>query len=153
MKTACFKCEAPHSYRPLSSPWEQKRRIEVDLVVLRATGALGSADLEAVLEAAVDFTEVGHSAGTGGLASLGLLAPVELASLSSGVSAVRASRLLDVVGAAATTAAQSVSLVVALAEAGGTLRYIRCQFANFSRGFGSTAADVLILNYGNWRFR
>jgi hypothetical protein len=52
-------------------------------------------------------------------------------------------------GLLTTTAAQSVSLVVALAEAGGTLRYIRCQFANFSRGFGSTAADVLILNYGN----
>jgi hypothetical protein len=100
MKTACFKCEAPHSYRPLSSPWEQKRRIEVDLVVLRATGALGSADLEAVLEAAVDFTEVGHSSNHA-LKEKDVGVIRTLASLSSGVSAVRASRLLDVVGAAA----------------------------------------------------
>jgi hypothetical protein len=96
-------------------------------VVLGTTGALGSADLEAVLEATVDFLEVAHSAGTGGLATLGLLAPVELAGLSGGVTAVGAGRLLDVEGAAATTPAQGVSLVVALAEAGGTLRCNRCQ--------------------------
>ena len=46
-------------------------------MVLRATGTLGSADLEAILEAAVDVPEVGGAAGTGGLASLGLLTPVD----------------------------------------------------------------------------
>lgn len=46
-------------------------------MVLRATGALGSADLETVLEAAVDVPKVRGSAGTGGLSSLGLLAPVD----------------------------------------------------------------------------
>ncbi len=46
-------------------------------MVLRATGALGSADLEAVLEAAVDVPKVRGSAGSGGLSSLGLLAPVD----------------------------------------------------------------------------
>lgn len=64
----------------LSSPGERKRDIGNDLVGLRATGALGSADLESVLEAAVDISEVGHAAGTGRLASLGLLAPVDCCS-------------------------------------------------------------------------
>ena len=60
----------------LSSPGERKRNIGIDLVVLRTTGALGSANLEAVLEAAVDVPQVSGTAGTSGLASLGLLAPV-----------------------------------------------------------------------------
>ena len=46
-------------------------------MVLRATGALRSADLETVLEAAVDVPKVRGSSGTGGLSSLGLLAPVD----------------------------------------------------------------------------
>lgn len=60
----------------LSSLRERKRDVEFNLVVLGTTGALGSADLEAVLEATVDILEVAHSAGAGGLSSLGLLAPV-----------------------------------------------------------------------------
>ena len=42
-----------------------------------ALGALGSASLESVAELAVDGLEVSHAAGTGGLPSLGLLAPVD----------------------------------------------------------------------------
>lgn len=60
----------------LSSLRERERDAEFDLVDLGTTGALGSADLEAVLEATVDILEVAHSAGAGGLSSLGLLAPV-----------------------------------------------------------------------------
>ena len=48
-----------------------------NLGALGALGALGGADLEAVVEAAVDLLEVAHSAGTGGLSALGLLAPVD----------------------------------------------------------------------------
>lgn len=48
-----------------------------NLVVLGTTSALGGADLEAVVEAAVDLLEVTHSAGAGGLSALGLLAPVD----------------------------------------------------------------------------
>ena len=44
---------------------------------LGATGTLGGAGLEAVLELAVDGLEVGHAAGASGLPSLGLLAPVD----------------------------------------------------------------------------
>lgn len=46
-------------------------------MVLGAASTLGSADLEAVLEAAVDDLQVSHSAAAGGLSSLGLLAPVD----------------------------------------------------------------------------
>lgn len=60
----------------LSSLRERERDAEFDLVDLGTTGALGSADLEAVFEATVDILEVAHSAGAGGLSSLGLLAPV-----------------------------------------------------------------------------
>jgi hypothetical protein len=116
----------------LSSLRERKRDVEFNLMVLGTTGALGSADLEAVLEATVDILEVAHSAGAGGLSSLGLLTPVVLANLSGGVTAVGTGRLLDVEGAAATTPAEGVRLVVALAEAGGTLRHLELR---------------------NWRFR
>lgn len=47
------------------------------LVVLGTAGALGSADLESVCEATVDNLQVLRSAGAGGLAPLGLLAPVD----------------------------------------------------------------------------
>jgi hypothetical protein len=113
----------PHFFSSLSE--QRKRDAEweniVDLGALGATGALGSTGLEAVREAAVDVTEGAHAAGAGGLAALGLLAPVVLAGLSSRVAAVGAGRLLDVEGPLATTTAQSVSLVVALAEARSTL--------------------------------
>ena len=42
-----------------------------------ALGTLGRAGLESVAELAVDGLEVAHAAGTGGLPSLGLLAPVD----------------------------------------------------------------------------
>jgi hypothetical protein len=42
-----------------------------------ALGALRGASLESVAELAVDGLEVSHAAGTGGLPSLGLLAPVD----------------------------------------------------------------------------
>ena len=42
-----------------------------------ALGTLGSAGLESVAELAVDGLEVSHAAGTSGLPSLGLLAPVD----------------------------------------------------------------------------
>lgn len=92
-------------------------------MVLGATSTLGSADLEAVLEASVDDLKVSHSAAASGLSSLGLLAPVDcfekigkqassnsgpkygicsigkgirtLASLSGGIAAAGASLLLD----------------------------------------------------------
>jgi len=53
----------------------------------RALGTRGRAGSEAVAELAGDGLEVAHAAGTGGLPSLGLLAPVELAGLSSRVAA------------------------------------------------------------------
>lgn len=46
------------------------------LVVLGTTGALGGADLETVLEAAVHVTQRPEAAAAGGLAPHGLLAPV-----------------------------------------------------------------------------
>jgi hypothetical protein len=50
------------------------------LVLLCGSGALGTSgrsDAESVAELAVDGLEVSHAAGTGGLPSLGLLAPVD----------------------------------------------------------------------------
>jgi hypothetical protein len=78
-----------------------------------ALGTLGRTGLESVAELAVDGLEVSHAAGTGGLPSLGLLAPVDcpvlidgrgartggvhtLAGLSSRVAALGAGVLLDV---------------------------------------------------------
>jgi len=43
---------------------------------LGASGVLGVADTEAVVESSGDMLEVLHAAGTGGLSSLGLLGPV-----------------------------------------------------------------------------
>jgi len=111
-------------------------------------GVLGLAVLEAVLEAPRDVLEVAHAAGAGGLPALGLLTPVDcassrsassrclhafvgaeqrtLAGLGSGEAARRALVLLDVQRAATASTAQSVRLVVALTEAGGTLRHLGC---------------------------
>jgi hypothetical protein len=78
-----------------------------------ALGTLGRTGLESVAELAGDGLEVSHAAGTGGLPSLGLLAPVDcavliavlgayaggrhtLAGLSSRVAALGAGVLLDV---------------------------------------------------------
>lgn len=64
---------------PLQPPRTKSRRRTINLVAARggATGTLGDTGLEAVVEAAVDLLEVAHSAGTGGLSALGLLAPVD----------------------------------------------------------------------------
>ena len=43
---------------------------------LGASGVLGIADTEAIVESPGDVLEVLHAAGTGGLSSLGLLGPV-----------------------------------------------------------------------------
>lgn len=48
-----------------------------NLVVLGTTGALGGADLEAVLEAAVHITQGPHATAASGLPALGLLTPVD----------------------------------------------------------------------------
>lgn len=90
----------------------------------RALGTCGCAGSESVAELAVDGLKVSHAAGTGGLPSLGLLAPVDwsmliialhvraavehtLAGLSSRVAARGAGVLLDVEGS--TTCPYSVS--------------------------------------------
>jgi len=86
-----------------------------------ATGTLGGTDTEAVAELARDVLQCTHAAGTGGLSPLGLLSPVVLSDGSAGVSAVGASVLLDVEGAAAAATAQNVRLVVAFTERGSTL--------------------------------
>lgn len=67
---------------PSSSPRERKNATSKkgNLVVLGTAGALGSANLESVREATVDELQVPHSAGTGGLAPLRLLAPVDCCS-------------------------------------------------------------------------
>ena len=46
-------------------------------MALGATGALGDANAEAVLEALVNVLEVPGTAAAGGLSSLGLLTPVD----------------------------------------------------------------------------
>ncbi|KAF9889777.1 hypothetical protein FE257_006867 [Aspergillus nanangensis] len=51
--------------------------VGINLVVLGTTGALGGAGLEAIEETTVDLLEVTGTAGTGGLAALGLLTPVD----------------------------------------------------------------------------
>lgn len=79
------------------------------------------------MESAVDGLQVPGATSAGGLSPLGLLAPVVLASLSSGVTAVSTGVLLDVQGAATAASAQSVRLVVALSEAGGTLRHLESE--------------------------
>jgi hypothetical protein len=149
------------------------------LILLCGCGALGTcrrSDAETVAELARDGLEVSHAAGTGGLPSLGLLAPVDccgsilvlksyrgavgertLAGLSSRVAARGAGVLLDVEGATTwscplvpesirqcpsisnvchynarsrrrrsrtATPAERVRLVVALSEAGSSLRCI-----------------------------
>jgi hypothetical protein len=74
------------------------------------------------LEFAVDGLEVTHATGAGGLAALGLFAPVELSGLSSRVAAVGTGALLDVERTLSASSAERVRLVVTLTKAGGTLR-------------------------------
>ena len=90
----------------------------------RSSGALGhslGALAEAVLEAARQGAHVAHPAGALSAAALGLGGPVVTTHGRRRVSARRASRLLDVVRAAAAAPAHGVRLVVALAEAASSL--------------------------------
>jgi len=87
----------------------------------RTSRILGEPRLETILEATGNTSEVSHAAGTNGLSALCLLRPVVLSDLGSGISAGRAGVLLDVERTTAASSAQCVRLVVALAEAGGSL--------------------------------
>lgn len=87
---------------------------------------------ESVLESAGHGLHVSHAAGADGAAALGLRCVVEIPHLLVGVSAGRASLLLDVVRHLAASAAGGVRLVVSLSERGGTLGLL----ASKSRGLG-----------------
>lgn len=87
--------------------------------------------------------EVAHAAGSGGLSALGLLAPVVLAGLSSGIAARGAGVLLDVKGATTATPAQSVRLVMALAKAGSSLRHFGSGTRGFVRKGGGVAVSLV----------
>ena len=70
----------PHTSYQLPSPVSETKPNAPTfdrLSLLGAASTLGGTDLEAVLEAAVDDLQVSSSAATGGLSSLGLLAPVD----------------------------------------------------------------------------
>lgn len=92
-----YFCPTPFQTYPreksMAEPWkwkrkkwfslsEQRTKLFQSVVWLnslsscRATGTLGSTGLETILEFAVDGLEVTHAAGAGGLAALGLFAPV-----------------------------------------------------------------------------
>lgn len=73
----CLKSTKLH-HAPSECPPISHREGRLGLDTL---GALGGALLEAVAELAVDGLEVLHAAGTGGLSSLGLLAPVVCGSM------------------------------------------------------------------------
>lgn len=77
---------------------------------------------ESILKAAGHGLQVTHASGTVGSASLGLLSPVVLSHLLTGVSARRASRLLDVVAHLSASTATGVRLCVSLTERCRTLR-------------------------------
>ena len=70
---------------PASENEKRKKEIQMrrsrgemaSLVVLGTAGTLGDTGAEAVLEALVDILQVSAAAGAGGLAALGLLAPVD----------------------------------------------------------------------------
>lgn len=69
------------------------------LILLCGGGALGTggcADAEAVAELAGDSLEVSHAAGTGGLPSLGLLAPVDCRMLTGALQQSRCTQRGDV---------------------------------------------------------
>lgn len=68
------------------------------------------AGLETVLGAAADVLKVAHTAGTGGLSALSLLAPLVRADLSGGVTARGADLLLTVEGTGVASSADGVRL-------------------------------------------
>jgi hypothetical protein len=76
---------------------------------------------KSVLEFAGHGLHVSHATSSCCAAALSLLSPVELSHLLGGVSAGRASRLLDVERNLSASAARGVRLVVSLSERSGTL--------------------------------
>lgn len=82
---------------------------------------LGSLVAEAVSELSVNELERSHSAGSGGVSSLGLLTPVVGSDLGGGVSARGAGLLLAMERSLTTSSAESVGLGVLLTERSGTL--------------------------------
>lgn len=63
----------------IENPHERRleKEKEINLLLLRSPGILGNTVAEAVLEFSVDGLEVSHAAGSGGLSSKCLLAPVD----------------------------------------------------------------------------
>jgi len=78
---------------------------------------------ETVFEAALDITEMGHTAGTSGLSALSLETPVVAPQLGGWVSTLSAGFVLPVEGTVAASTAQSVRLGVSLTEGRGTFRH------------------------------
>ncbi|KAJ8524576.1 hypothetical protein ON010_g16541 [Phytophthora cinnamomi] len=109
---------------PLSFPSPTRSTLPVTLVAA-FFDTCRRALAEAVLELALHVLQVAHAAGARGAATQGLLAPVVLAHLGSGVATRRAGALLDVVRAAPTPSADGVGLVVAHTEALRTFRLHR----------------------------
>lgn len=91
------------------------------LSTCRSPRAGRGAGLEAVLEPPGQAAQGPHAASASRLSPLRLLAPVVLPDLGRGETAAGALLLLDVHGPATATTAQSVRLVVALAETRSTL--------------------------------
>ena len=71
---------------------------------------------ESILKFASHGLHVTHTSSSGCAATLGLLSPVELSHLLAGVSARRASRLLDVERDLSATTAGRVRLIVSLTK-------------------------------------
>ena len=93
----------------------------IDLVTLSDLLLCLSSLSESILESAGHGLHVTHASSSVSSATLSLLSPVELSHLLAGVSARRASRLLDVETDLTASTAGSVRLVVSLSERGGTL--------------------------------
>jgi len=78
---------------------------------------------ELIAELLVNVLEVLHSARSGCLPPLGLHAPVEVTNPRTGIAALGASRLLDMVRRATAPPAQRVGLIMALSKAGCSFRH------------------------------
>lgn len=89
---------------------------EIHLVTLSGLLLCLSSFPESILESAGHGLHVTHTSSSVSSATLGLLSPVELSHLLAGVSARRASGLLDVETNLTASTAGSVRLVVSLSE-------------------------------------
>ena len=138
---AALSCQKLQKLHHARAEWSTILHIESRLSgLLDTAGALGGTGLEAVGELAGDGLQVLHAAGTGGLSPLGLLAPVVLPDTGARVTAVGASVLLDVERATTAASAQNVRLVVALSEAGRSLRH----FVGIWRGSLVGSVDIVV---------